>query len=296
MLIRAPAANGAGDYSPMKRESINETAGAVSVGGWRPARLILVNDKAIGGGENRVRDLGKKAMGAFHVVIRKLSEEETLMAIQANPLQYKQASTASRGIADEGPVRVPWLFAVVGTLAGASVFVIYRWYQQTYCFTVGMDSFEPEFQIYWMRLFYIQMSLITLAGAIGVPLLWFTRPADPMAMPARTELRVYYTILAFAAIASVLVVAVLGVYVEADAAWHQITIRDTDFTPTHIGLFYFAIPLALVGLVLGFVWIHTRVPYFVKRISIPLALMAAGPILIMPNLGLNEWGHTFFLC
>ncbi len=216
------------------------------------------------------------------------------MAIQANPLHYKQAGAATQGAADEGPVRVPWLFAVLGTLAGASVFAIYRWYQHKYSFSVGMDSFEPEFQTYWMNLFYIQMSLITLAGAIGVPLLWFTRPADPMAMPARTELRVYYTILAFAAVASVLVVAILGLYVEADAAWHQITIRDTDFTPTHIGLFYFAIPLALVALVLGFVWIHTRVPYFVKRISIPLALMAAGPILIMPNLGLNEWGHTFF--
>lgn len=31
MLIRTPAANGAGDYSPMKRKIINETAGAVRV-------------------------------------------------------------------------------------------------------------------------------------------------------------------------------------------------------------------------------------------------------------------------
>ncbi|MES1994286.1 MAG: methane monooxygenase/ammonia monooxygenase subunit C [Pseudomonadota bacterium] len=88
--------------------------------------------------------------------------------------------------------------------------------------------------------------------------------------------------------ASVLVIVVLGVFVEADAAWHQVTMRDTDFTPTHIELFYFAIPVALVGLVLGFIWIHTRVPYFANRVSIPLALMAAGPILIMLNLGLND--------
>ena len=26
----------------------------------------------------------------------------------------------------------------------------------------------------------------------------------------------------------------------------------------------------------------------------PMALIVAAPVLIMPNLGLNEWGHTFF--
>jgi methane/ammonia monooxygenase subunit C len=35
-------------------------------------------------------------------------------------------------------------------------------------------------------------------------------------------------------------------------------------------------------------------PYFVNRVSMPLALMVSGFLLIMPNLGLNEWGHTFF--
>jgi methane/ammonia monooxygenase subunit C len=82
--------------------------------------------------------------------------------------------------------------------------------------------------------------------------------------------------------------------VEADAAWHQTTIRDTDFTPTHIALFYFVIPAGMVGGIIGFIWVHTRLPYFVNRISIPMAILTAGPILIMPNLGFNEWGHTFF--
>jgi methane/ammonia monooxygenase subunit C len=59
-------------------------------------------------------------------------------------------------------------------------------------------------------------------------------------------------------------------------------------------LFYFAIPAALVGLTFGWMWVHTRIPEFTKRISVPLSLVVAGPILIMPNLGFNEWGHTFF--
>ncbi|MGB2941993.1 MAG: methane monooxygenase/ammonia monooxygenase subunit C, partial [Candidatus Macondimonas sp.] len=118
-------------------------------------------------------------------------------------------------------------------------------------------------------------------------------PANPVMTPQR-ELMIYYAILAFAAVGSVILVAILGLYVEADAAWHQVTVRDTDFTPTHIGLFYFAIPLGAVGAVLGFILLHTRVPYFTNRVSVPMALIAAAPVLIMPNLGLNEWGHTFF--
>ena len=188
----------------------------------------------------------------------------------------------------------PWRAAFIGVFFALVLFGVYRWYQQTYSFTVGLDYFEPEFGVYWMRLFYIQMALIMAAGAIGVPLLWFTRPKDPMAMSPHKELSIYYLILSFIAVASVVVVAILGLFVEADAAWHQVTVRDTDFTPTHIGLFYFAIPLGMVALILGFVWMHTRMPDFVNRVSFPLALVAAAPILIMPNLGLNEWGHTFF--
>lgn len=97
------------------------------------------------------------------------------------------------------------------------------------------------------------MTLITLAGVIGAPLLWFTHPVTP-SMTERQELRLYYGILAFAAVASAMVVVALGLFVEADATWHQVTIRDTDFTPTHIALFYFVIPASLVAGVLGFIW------------------------------------------
>ena len=192
-----------------------------------------------------------------------------------------------------GLPQAPWLAAILGAIGGAILFGTYRWYQQTYSFTVGLDYFEPEFQTYWMNLFWVQMTLIALIGAIGVPWLWFTRPKDVDISPQK-ELGVYYLIFTFMSVSSLFVVTILGVYVEADAAWHQVTIRDTDFTPTHIALFYFAIPLGAVGIALGFVWVHTRMPDFRNRVSLPLALMASAPILIMPNLGLNEWGHTFF--
>jgi methane/ammonia monooxygenase subunit C len=218
-----------------------------------------------------------------------------MSAILKPPINRSSTPTHAQPAQEvEAAPTVPWAFAVAGVLLGCVLFGIYRWYQQTYSFTVGLDYFEPEFQIYWMRLFYTQMALITLAGLIGVPLLWFTRDRNIEALSPQKELKRYYFIFSLLAVGSVLVVAVLGIFVEADAAWHQVTVRDTDFTPTHIGLFYFAIPLGLVGLVLGFVWIHTRLPNFSRRLSIPLAMATAGPILIMPNLGLNEWGHTFF--
>ncbi|HBC57961.1 MAG TPA: methane monooxygenase/ammonia monooxygenase subunit C, partial [Gammaproteobacteria bacterium] len=40
--------------------------------------------------------------------------------------------------------------------------------------------------------------------------------------------------------------------------------------------------------------LHTRMPDFIGRISIPLFIVMLAPVGIMPNLGLNEWGHTFF--
>ncbi|PCJ15357.1 MAG: hypothetical protein COB04_13355 [Gammaproteobacteria bacterium] len=191
-------------------------------------------------------------------------------------------------------------FPAVATIAilviGGSFFGVYRWYQQTYSFSVGMDYFEPEFDTYWMNLLYAQLVIIALVGSVGSALVWFSRPDanDVAHMEPLQELSIYNFIFALMAAASFFIVVILAVFVEADAAWHQVTIRDTDFTPTHIGLFYMAIPLGMDAIILGWIWVHTRMPDFQNRVSIPLCLVAMAPILIMPNLGLNEWGHTFF--
>ena len=144
-----------------------------------------------------------------------------------------------------------------------------------------------------MRILYIQLPLIALSGALLIPYIWFTRPKEITITP-KEELALYYMIFGIFAISGIFTVVIFGIYVEADAAWHQVAIRDTDFTPTHISLFYMAIPFAVVALAASATWVHTRMPDFRNRISFPLILMAGSPILIMPNLGFNEWGHTFF--
>ncbi|PCI46238.1 MAG: methane monooxygenase/ammonia monooxygenase subunit C [Moraxellaceae bacterium] len=189
---------------------------------------------------------------------------------------------------------IPIFYLSLALIGGLLVFGLYRWYQQNYSFTVGLDYFEPEFQTYWMNLMYAQLALVGIMGAVAIPWLWFSRDKDIQSLPAKAELGRYYLIFAIMAMSSVLTLVTLGLFTEADAAWHQVTIRDTDFTPTHIALFYFAIPLMAVGNVLAFIWVHTRLPDYANRISMPFAIMVAGPILIMPNLGFNEWGHTFF--
>lgn len=196
----------------------------------------------------------------------------------------------------DGLPRSPILFGLLIIAVAAPALGLYRWYMEATAFTVGLDYFEPEFQTYWMSWFYGQLTVIALIGAIGVPWMWLTRPSreEIMAMPAKDELGVYVLIFSVMGMVSVLVPTVLGIWVEADAAWHQVTIRDTDFTPTHIQLFYGVIPLAAVGIILGVFWLHTRMPEYTGRVSIPLVMVAAAPVLIMPNLGYNEWGHTFF--
>ncbi|HEY9136015.1 MAG TPA: methane monooxygenase/ammonia monooxygenase subunit C [Pseudomonadales bacterium] len=178
-------------------------------------------------------------------------------------------------------------------LAVALIFGAYRMYLNKYAFTVGLDYFEPEFQKYWMTLFYIQVPVIMVIGIASNAYLWFTRHTVE-AMSPQKELRVYMVMLAMLLAFGISFAILFSLFTEADAAWHQVTIRDTDFTPTHILLFYFLIPFAITALATAFIWLHTRMPDFRDRISLPLLILVAGVAMIMPNVGFNEWGHTFF--
>jgi methane/ammonia monooxygenase subunit C len=211
------------------------------------------------------------------------------MAVVVHDL--KLAASHPEGIT-EAP-KFPWRFVAALGVVVLILFGALRWYQNEYSFTVGLDYFEPDFQKYWMTLFWAQLGVIGTIGAIAIPYVWFTRNKDLNITP-QEELSRYYTILSLLAVGGLILYFALNIFTEADAAWHQVTVRDTDFTPTHIALFYGVLPMLFAGVIFGFVWVHTRMPDFKGRVSIPLAVLAAGPLLIAPNLGYNEWGHTFF--
>ncbi len=188
----------------------------------------------------------------------------------------------------------PWgrLAAVIVGLA--VLFGVYRLYQHATAFTVGLDYFEPAFQTYWMTLLYAELIIEAVVGTALLSWIWLTRESDLTKISPAEELRRYYVMFSWLFAFGFTTFIATSIYTEADAAWHQVAVRDTDFTPTHIGLFYFAIPMIIIMGTSAFLWTHTRVPQFAGRVSLGFALLVAGPMLIMPNLGLNEWGHTFF--
>lgn len=202
----------------------------------------------------------------------------------------------ARNSTDEGitPPGVPWKAIGIALVLLVTLFGVYRYYQQVTSFTVGLDYFEPEFQIYWMNLLYAQLGIeaLVFCGVIGYLLL--TRDRNVLQVSPQEELRRHYVLLGFVVVFAVIAYLAASLYTEADAAWHQVTVRDTDFTPTHIALFYFGIPAFIIIGCAAFVYAHTRLPQFHNRVSLSMGVLVAGPILIMPNLGFNEWGHTFF--
>jgi len=194
----------------------------------------------------------------------------------------------------EVSLKVPWGFAsILAVIVFAFLFLV-KWYQHKYSWSVGLDAWSPEFETYWMTVLYAQMTILPTVGVVGSAYLWFSRDRNIQQLPAREELRRYYTTFGILAVLSFVLIATLGLLTEADASWHQVVIRDTDFTPTHIFLFYLGIPGGFVGLSMSWIWIHTRLPYFANRVSIPLSLAFLGFLMAGPVVAFNEWGHTFF--
>ena len=81
---------------------------------------------------------------------------------------------------------------------------------------------------------------------------------------------------------------------EQDACWHQVIIRGTSFTPSHVVVFYGSFPMYIVCGVASYLYAMTRLPLYARGTSFPLVMAIAGPLMILPNVGLNEWGHAFW--
>lgn len=194
----------------------------------------------------------------------------------------------------EDAPRVPWkpMLMVAGVITIA-LFLI-KWYQHTYSWSAGLDAWSPEFQIFWMTVFYTEIIVLPVVGAVWLAYLWFTREREIQKLPARQELSRFYAMFAFLSASALVITAAIGLLTEADAAWHQVVIRDTDFTPTHIFLFYLGVPAILVILSVAWMWVHTRLPYFANRISVPLSVAIVGFVMVGPVVAFNEWAHTFF--
>lgn len=218
---------------------------------------------------------------------------------------------------------------LVAVLAGyTAVYLGARWYQGAYGWSKGLDSFAPEFELYWMNFLYLELALEAVVAAVLWGWLWRTRDRHleaywkhflkrgedlervretalkevlrdqaapvPEILSPREELRRNLTHLIWLAAYAWSVFWGLSFFTEQDATWHQTVIRDTDFTPSHIVVFYLSYPMYIITGGSAFLYARTRVPYFAKGLSIPYLMVVVGPFTILPNVGLNEWGHTFW--
>ncbi|WP_434101798.1 methane monooxygenase/ammonia monooxygenase subunit C [Methylocaldum gracile] len=210
----------------------------------------------------------------------------------------------------------------------AALYLTARWYEGTYAWSTGLDAFAPEFETYWMNLFYAEILVETIVAALlwgwlwrsrdrnlerywahfidtetalsrakGEALrelLWKTRDRDVVTLTPREELRRNMTHLIWLAAYAWAFYWGTSFFTEQDATWHQTVVRDTDFTPNHIIVFYMSYPVYIITGWGAFLYAKTRLPYFAKGFSVPYLFSVVGPFTLLPNVGYNEWGHTFW--
>jgi methane/ammonia monooxygenase subunit C len=205
-----------------------------------------------------------------------------------------QTSARADSRAKERSVFNPRL--ALGTMVGITLLMAaYRIYQQIFAWSAGLDSTDPAFETYWMNLLKGELVLLVCSWVGLWSWLWVTRDRNLAALKPRDEIRRYFNLVLYILVYAFCVYFTGSFFAEMDASWHQTVVRDTAFTPSHVILFYGTIPLYILFGVGAFLYSVTRLPRFAERLSIPFTLAVAGPFLILPNLGYNEWGHAFWM-
>ena len=167
-----------------------------------------------------------------------------------------------------------------------------RLYEQLFGWSAGLDSFSPEFQIYWNNLLKASVFVSIFGGGALVAYLWRTRDRDLAKLAPALELRRLLYLVQWLVIFSLALFWGLSFFSEQTAVWHMTAVRDTDFTPSNIITFYISYPLfAIIGLG-AFFYAKTRLPIFAKGYSLAFLVLVVGVFMTIPNVGFNEWGHT----
>jgi methane/ammonia monooxygenase subunit C len=230
----------------------------------------------------------------------------SLSATSAAPKLVGSEEERVRGSQQRSSREVPYrsFFAICVTLAAASLVFIYAW-QHAWWFPIGLDSTTWEFHRYWLNLLYVELAVTALAGLAMV--LAFRRPCRE----CEGQRRQYGRILpeheighigklwSMVAIAAAFAIGV-SFFGEQDASWHQIVVRDTAFTPSHIPLFFYTFPLLIV-LVSQASWYayhrlhHLYVGENGRGLPVAYLLFPAGALILFGNVAFNELGHSSWI-
>jgi methane/ammonia monooxygenase subunit C len=152
---------------------------------------------------------------------------------------------------DSKVFKVSW-FAMLAAVGAEVIF------QRVFGYSHGLDSMTPEFENVWMGLwrFNVISNIINASAILGW--IWSTRDRNLANLDPKTELKRYFYWMMW------LAMYVFGVYwagsytLEQDASWHQVIIRDTSFTASHIIAFYFTFPLYITMGVASYLYAMTR--------------------------------------
>ena len=83
-----------------------------------------------------------------------------------------------------------------------------------------------------------------------------------------------------------------------DGSWHQTVVRDTAFTPSHIPMFFYGFPMAIV-LILGmYLYGRYRIPGTYgpgKGFPWSFAFLLAASVTEVFQIAFNEWAHSLWI-
>ena len=184
---------------------------------------------------------------------------------------------------------------VIGMAILIAIFGTARWYQGWAAWDYGLDATDPLFDTYWMTVFWVQLAIEGTLFWVFVGYMWLTRDKHLNNLQPRVELNRLMLWVSMLVVYAFSFYFAGSLFAEQDASWHQTVVRDTSFTPSHIFLFYMAMPIFIIIGFSLFFYAITRLPFFAEKISIPLVLVVCGPFMLLPTVGYNEWGHAFWL-
>ncbi len=202
------------------------------------------------------------------------------------------------GLVEVPKINTFWMnkkIMIVGAAVILTLAIAARIYQQIYAWSAGLDATAPEFQTYWMHLLYAIFVAEGLAAAGLWGYVWFTRPKSLENLEAREELRRLGVLVSIITVYVFAVFFAASFFAEQDATWHQTVVRDTSFTPSHIMLFYGAFPVYIILGITAYLYSRTRLPRFAARHSLPWVIAVAGPFMLLPVVGFNEFAHSYWI-
>ncbi|ART74456.1 methane monooxygenase/ammonia monooxygenase subunit C [Mycolicibacterium sp. jd] len=186
------------------------------------------------------------------------------------------------------------MVVAIGAVLGLCLF--WRGWQQAFAFSHGLDKNLPAFTYFWLTLLAFNLLVLPSVFAIWYLRMWKSA-GNPAAQITRQQegkrlWNLWLLTLAF----TVAVFFGGSFFAEEDASWHQVVIRDTAFTPSHIVLFFGIFPL-LIYLAAGiYIYGRTNLPHMYggRRFPVSIGLIIGGSVLLLFQVAMNEFGHSFF--